>query len=185
MTSLHPMPGLALTEARDAVVAYASHRWPIVPGDPTFLPVVRPCGSSPSLSVTQALESWTHAPYPILLPCGQGIDAAEIPAGDTHRVVHALRESGALGPIILTRHGSWLLLVSSGPPLHPSLGVRVLGAGSWVVLPPTKQYGHPCRWRVSPQAVDWAIPPRDLLQDALFRAWRAPVPTEHQRSRSL
>ncbi|SHF63937.1 bifunctional DNA primase/polymerase [Streptoalloteichus hindustanus] len=159
-------------ELRDAAVSYASHGWPIVPGGPDCLPVAQPCGSPPGLSAPQALETWTHAPYPILLACGRGIDAVDIPAAEGEHTLAALRESGAIGPVVVTSHGRWLLLVTSGLPLHPTLGVRVLGSGSWAVLPPTEQHDRPHRWRIPPEAAGWTLPCRNLVQDALFQALR-------------
>ncbi|SHF58118.1 Bifunctional DNA primase/polymerase, N-terminal [Streptoalloteichus hindustanus] len=167
---------------RDAAVSYAAQGWSVVPGDPDCLPVAQPCGSPPGVTASQARELWTRAAHPILLACGRGIDAVEIPAGEGERVIPALRNSGVVGPIAVTSHHSWLLLVTSGGPLRPVPGTRVWGTGSWVPLPPTRRHRRPYRWRISPQAVDWAIPHRNLVRDALSRTWGGPRPptAEHR-----
>lgn len=186
---LHPYPGMAWTEIRAAAVDLAEHGWPVLTGtyqlaqhagwlgkpNATGLePVDEFWTSATTTDPAVALEWWSRRPYSVLLACGTGIDALEVPTSHGDRALADLRSTGHLGPIAVTPVGTWLLFVRSESPLLPELTRRahaLLHAdGKWVALPPTTQAQRPYRWRISPTAAGWSLPHSMSVQQALVTA---------------
>lgn len=169
----HPMPGLWLTEVREAAVSYVRHGWPVRPAPLTSTAVSGFCDDQIT-DAEEALEVWTRAPYPILLPCGSFVEAIEVPGLVSRNAIHSLRIAGLLGPIIAAPYGTDYLLASAGQrrsDLDDSdLVGRQLTLGERLVLPPTAIDAPLHRWRISPTAVDWKLPNLFALQRELARS---------------
>lgn len=164
----HPAPGEVWSQIRDAAVDAASRGWPVIPGTfragagdwfgrqgatglcPIDEPAAWQCAGI--TDVDQALNVWTQQPYGVLLVCGQGVDALELPPR-VAELVPALTAAGMGAPLaaVLPRR---LLFVASGTgALLPALqgaGVVLRGQGSWVPLPPTNLGHARASWRISP-----------------------------------
>lgn len=191
---LHPYPGLAWTEIRAAAVELAERGWPVLtgtyqlaphagwlgkPGATGLEPVAESWTTAATTDPAIALEWWTRRPYSVLLACGTGIDALEVPASHADVALAGLRSAGHLGPIAVTPFGTWLLFIRSDCPLIPELARRTQAllhaSGGWVPLPPTMRAQRPYRWRMSPTAVGWSLPHSMSVQQALIAALdRAP-----------
>lgn len=200
---LHPFPGIGWTEIRSAAVAFAEHGWPVVPGTyqlaewSAWLGKPKAGGLEPveDLWVTESITApeiaenwWTRRPYSVLLACGKGVDALEVPASHGERALQRLRADGQLGPIAVTPFGTWLLFVRSGEPLRTALALnpqtQLHSYCCWVPLPPTTRGQLPYRWRMSPTAVAWSLPPAGTVQHALIDAMRHTAATGTTESAS-
>lgn len=190
---LHPIPGLAWTETREAAVEFAKHGWPVLPGtyqlakhagwlgkrDAVGLePVAGFWQLSAIADPTIAVEVWTQRPYSVLLACGSAVDVLEVPTAHGESAQSALEALGCLGPIAVTPFGTWLLLVRCGGDLKTELAdrMRLHGPGCWVPLPPTSRSGVPYRWRVTPAMTGWALPDLAAVQGALIDSVPRPSP---------
>lgn len=172
----HPMPGLWLTEVRDAAVNYVRHGWPVRPSVQTS----SGAGSAPVIGENEitdpdvALSTWTRAPHPILLSCGSVVAAIEISSLVSRNALDALRAAEVLGPIIAAPFGTDYLLVAPGDQVHQleddDLAGRPLAHGSQVILPPTAVDEPLYRWRISPTAVAWKLPDLPSLQRELRKS---------------
>lgn len=171
------IPGLAWTEIRAAAVDLARHGWPVLPGTYQFSvggawlgkrgavglePTAPPWQWARKMAPEVALERWTRRPYSVLLACGLGINAVEVPATHGKRTLARLPLLGR-GPVVATPFGSWLFFVrGDSEPLCPGLAANAHGQlhanGSWLPLPPTTREGVPYRWVVSPGDVGWVLP---------------------------
>lgn len=169
----HPMPGLWLTEVRDAAVNYVRHGWPVRPAPLTSTAVSGFCDDEIT-DTEEALDVWTRAPYPILLGCGSLVEAIEVPGLVSRNAIHPLRTAGLLGPIIAAPFGTDYMLASAGqrrPVLEDrDLVGRQLAQGERLVLPPTAADEPLYRWRISPTAVAWKLPNFFALQRELTRS---------------
>lgn len=173
----HPMPGLWLTEVRDAAVNYVRHGWPVRPSVPTSssAEAALAIGENEITDPDLALRTWTRAPYPILLSCGSIVAAIEISSLVSRNALDALRGAGVLGPIIAAPFGTDYLLVAPGRQEHEledddDLAGRRLAHGSQVILPPTAVDEPLYRWRISPTAVGWQLPNLLSLQRELCKS---------------
>lgn len=166
----HPMPGQWLTEVRDAAVSYVRHGWPVRPARLTSIAVSGFCDDAIT-DAEEALETWTRAPYPILLACGSFVEAIEVPDLVSRNAIHALRIAGLLGPIIAAPFGTDYLLASAGQRRSDledgDLVGRQLAPRERLVLPPTAVDAPLHRWRISPTAVGWKLPNLFALQREL------------------
>lgn len=183
----HPMPGLWLTEVRDAAVNYARRGWPVRPALLTSTSVSGFCGDEIT-DAEKALDVWARAPYPILLSCGSFVEAIEVPGLVSRNAIHSLRAAGLLGPIIAAPFGTDYMLASAGqrrPVLKDCDFVgRQLERGERLVLPPTAVDEPLYRWRISPTAVGWKLPNIFAIQRELARSSlrRQSDPTDLVRS---
>jgi hypothetical protein len=188
------IPGLAWTEIRAAAVDLARHRWPVLPGTyqlaahTVWLGKSGAAGLEPTADMWQvatttdpdvALEWWTRRPYSVLLACGAGVNAVEVPAILGERTLAQLSPLER-GPVVLTPFGSLLFLVRSGEePLCPELTangqVRLHAGGAWLPLPPTAREGQPYRWKVPPPDVGWVLPASAEVQRQLIVSLGRPV----------
>lgn len=171
----HPMPGLWLTEVREAAVRYVRHGWPVRPSVPTS----SRAGNAQAIDADEITDSgvalckWTQAPYPILLSCGPIVSAIEVSSLVSRKALGALRATGVLGPIIAAPFSIDYLLVAPGRQEHEpgdddTIG-RYLASGSQVILPPTAVDEPLYRWRISPIAVSWQLPNLPSLQRELHK----------------
>lgn len=180
------IPGLAWTEIRAAAVDLARHGWPVLPGtyqftgdgawlgkrDAAGLEPVTPLWQLATTTVPEvALERWTRRPYSVLLACGLGINAVEVPATHGQRTLARLPLLDR-GPVVATPFGSWLFFVrGDSEPLRPELAANAHGQlhanGSWLPLPPTTREGVSHRWMVSPADVGWVLPASAGVQRVL------------------
>lgn len=165
-------PGVGWTEIRDAAVAAAGRGWPVVPG--TFrsgdggwygrggatelLPINAARWETAGITdPEQAMDLWTHRPYGVLLVCGHGVDALELPS-EVAELLPALAGRGLAAPLAAVfPPPRWLLFVAtgSGHSLLPKLamaGVVLRTRGDWVALPPTNLGYARARWRAEPPA---------------------------------
>lgn len=190
---LHPFPGLAWTEIREAAVECARRGWPVLPGtyqlaahagwlgrrDAAGLePLAEFWQITATTDPATAMETWTQRPYSVLLACGSAVDAVEVPATHGECAQPLLAEHGHLGPITVTPFGTWLLFVESGGEIEPDLAerTRLHGPGCWVPLPPTARAAVPYRWRVGPGATGWTLPNPDDVQRVLINTLPQPSP---------
>lgn len=181
---------------RDAATTAAGWGWPVAPG--TFSgpgpgwhgrdgatglrPIEDTWAEAPVTDPAQAYELWSEHPYSVLLVCGRGVDALEVP-----RRLRALLPEWVLRqqtppqdqqvPIVVTTPPSdWLLFTATGSAgLSGALaqaGVCLRGAGSWVALPPTAvEYQCPQRWLVPPRhGSDPWLPESDTIQAQMLAA---------------
>ena len=154
----------AWRQVRDAAVRAVHRGWSVVPGicRPDDLGFSRVCplgdtwDSAPITDPERAEEVWTACRHVgVLLVCGRGIDALEVPFRVTE-VVPALGQRGVRVPIATALAPSrWLLFVATGSgtlwPELAAVSVRWRGIGQWVALPPTTLGGYPpVRWTVAP-----------------------------------
>lgn len=187
MRVLHPFPGLAWTEIREAAVECARHGWPVLAGTyqlaehAGWLGKREAAGLEPVADFWQlasttdpavAMERWTQRPYSVLLACGNIVDALEVPAAHGEHAHQALAERGQLGPIAVTPFGTWLLFVRCGGELKPDLAerTRLHGPGCWVPLPPTTRAAVSYRWRVAPAESGWTLPDPAIVQRVMIGA---------------
>lgn len=191
---MHPMPGLRWTEYRDAAADYASHGWPVLPGtyqldgDAEWYGKPGAMGLEPAAATwavgsttdaAVALEWWTRRPYSVLMACGAAVDAVEVRSDHGSRSRARLAERGALGPIVATPFGRWLLLVKSGGELREELAAaaaRLRAQGEWIPLPPSARTGAPYRWVVHPTACSWTLPDPSWVQVSLIDGLAASEP---------
>ncbi|HWR48393.1 MAG TPA: bifunctional DNA primase/polymerase [Pseudonocardiaceae bacterium] len=104
----------------------------------------------------QAEEVWTRLRHVgVLLVCGRGIDALEVPFRVTE-LLPALEERGLAVPVATALPPSrWLLFVATGSgTLRSDLAaasVQLRGIGEWVTLLPTTLGGYPpLQWTAAP-----------------------------------
>lgn len=182
--------GVDWTAIRDAAVVAATRGWPVVPGTHTrgvsgrWYGRERSSGLCPvddnwrEQGITEWSEAhavWTRRPYGVLLVCGRGVDALELPTRLAQDVFPALGEAGLAGPIVALHPARWVLLLASGPGLVPKLGawpsVTYRGPGHWVPLPPS-DLGHTrARWHVRPPTDEpLTLPPSTAVQAAVIDA---------------
>lgn len=186
----HPMPGLWLTEVRDAAVNYVRHGWPVRPSVPTSssAEAALAIGENEITDPDVALRTWTRTPYPILLTCGSMVAAIEISSFVSRNALDVLRAAGVLGPIIAAPFGTDYLLVAPGRQGHEleddDTAGRYLARGSQVILPPTAVDEPLYRWRISPTAVGWQLPNLPSLQRELHKFSTSDGTTRHRLVRS-
>lgn len=133
----------------DAVAAYVSAGWSILPLSPAADQVVS--GMVPP-DVQTAVEWWSDRPYGIACRVGELFDVIELPPQLGAQVLAELHR-GARGPasmIEVPYQGRWLALVSAGSPLMMELAghrcVVRLRRDGWVPLPPTAVVGGRVVW---------------------------------------
>ncbi|MGH3694151.1 MAG: bifunctional DNA primase/polymerase [Pseudonocardiaceae bacterium] len=188
------IPGLAWTEIRAAAVDLARHGWPVLPGTyrlaehGAWLGKRGAAGLEPAAPLWQlatttdpevALEWWTRRPYSVLLACGTGVNAVEVPATHGQRALARLLPSER-SPVAATPFSSWLFFVrGNGEPLRPELAANAHGqlhaAGAWLPLPPTAREGVPYRWKVPPSGVGWVLSASANVQRVLVESLARPA----------
>jgi Bifunctional DNA primase/polymerase, N-terminal len=135
-----------------------------------------------SVDPSQIMQWWQDAPYSLLLATGHGIEVFEVPALLGAQAVYGPvngpgRPSfrGALrGPVAVTPQERWMFFVHGTADVRPELARRddILchRSSSWVPLPPTRLFGGPVRWGISPDDVEWRLPTSERAQEALLSA---------------
>ena len=184
--SMRPADG-AGTRIRDAAIDAVRRGWPVVPGTcrPDEIGFAEVCpledtwDIAPVTDPDHAQDIWTRQPYGVLLVCGRGIDALEVP----FRVAELLPTLGLAVPVATALSPSrWLLFVAtSSGTLRSDLAavsVRLRGTGQWVALPPTTLGGYPpIRWTVAPpEGRDIRLPGADEVQPVLAEALGSRIP---------
>ncbi len=178
---------VAGTRIRDAAIDAVRRGWPAVPGtcrpDEIGFAEVRPLEDTwditPVTDPDHAQDIWTRQPYGVLLVCGRGIDALEVP----FRVAELLPTLGLAVPVATALSPSrWLLFVAtSSGALRDDLAVvsvRLRGTRQWVALPPTTLGGYPpIRWTAAPpEGRDICLPGADEVQRVLAEALNSRIP---------
>jgi hypothetical protein len=107
----------------------------------------------------------------VLLACGNGVNALEVPATHGERALAQLSPPER-GPVAATPFGSWLFFVrSADDPLRPELAANAHAqlhtGGASLPLPPTARDGLPYSWQVSPSDAGWALPASAEVQRVL------------------
>ncbi|MGH3722446.1 MAG: bifunctional DNA primase/polymerase [Pseudonocardiaceae bacterium] len=175
---------------RWAAVEAVCRGWPVVPGGfgtdsqgvAEVCPLLDDGDATPVTDPDHAWSIWGRRPSGVLLACGRGIDALEVP----FRVVEllpALAGADLAVPVATALEPSrWVLFVATGSgTLRDDLAtasVRLHGKGEWVALPPTAVVGcPPLRWRLPPLD-DGASAPAgaDEVQRVLAEALRSGLP---------
>lgn len=168
----------------DAALSAIRRGWAVVPGtcrpDELGFSEVGPLEDAwdlvPVTDLEHAQDIWIRQSYGVLLVCGRGVDALEVP----FRVAELLPRLGLGVPVATTLSPSrWLLLVATGSgTLREDLAaasVRLRGIGQWVALPPTTLGGYPpIRWTQAPP--DVPLPRADEVQRVLAEALRSGPP---------
>ncbi|MBV9139313.1 MAG: bifunctional DNA primase/polymerase [Pseudonocardiales bacterium] len=153
---------------RDAAVSATRWGWPVTPG--TFLcpdqrwygrddarrlcPIEDSWRENPVTDSAEAYEIWSEHPYGVLLVCGRGMDALELP--QRLRRLLAFPEVPRVPLAMTAPPVRWLLFTATGSGALSgelaSAGVRLHTAGTWVALPPTTVgFLSPQRWLEPPQ----------------------------------
>ena len=174
-------------QLRQAAFEAVCRSWPVVPGrvrtDAEGGAEIRPLIENENAAVTDpdhAWALWSPQPYGVLLVCGRGIDALDVPFRVVE-LVPALADAGLAVPVATTLAPSrWVLFAATGSgTLRDELAaasVRLRGKGDWVALPPTAVLGYsPPRWRVPPGDGGGCAPPptADEVQRVLAEALRS------------
>ncbi len=137
--------------------------WAVVPGgfgtDSDGVAEVRPLlangDATPVTDPDHAGSIWGRQASGVLLVCGRGIDALDVPFR-VSELLPALAGADLTVPVATVLAPSrWVLVVATGSgTLRDDLAaasVCLRGKGQWVALPPTAVGGHPpLRWRVPP-----------------------------------
>jgi Bifunctional DNA primase/polymerase, N-terminal len=172
---------------RDAAVRATRWGWPVIPG--TFLganqrwygrddarmlcPIEDTWVEAPVTDRVEAYEVWSEHPYGLLLVCGRGVDALELP-----EELGALLPDAALAQLPVAVRPPiprWLLFTATGSGVLSGAlaqaGVHLHTAGSWVALPPTTvEYLSPQRWLTPPQPSTDGLRDTETVQHALLTA---------------
>ncbi|MGH3825665.1 MAG: bifunctional DNA primase/polymerase [Pseudonocardiaceae bacterium] len=161
--------------------------WPVAPGvdgiDAEGFAEVRPVVRNGDMALVrdpdQAWRVWEQRPYGVLLACGRGVDALEVPFR-VMELLPALASAGLAVPVATAAAPSrWVLVVATGSgTLRDDLAaasVCLRGIGQWVALPPTTPAGQPpLRWTTLPaEDPDTALPSADEVQLVLAEALRS------------
>ncbi|HEU0088258.1 MAG TPA: bifunctional DNA primase/polymerase [Pseudonocardiaceae bacterium] len=124
---------------RETAVGAVTRGWPIVAGTYPADTAGRWCGRHGSSDATglgplderwpdqpittweQAHATWSHRRYGVLLVCGHGVDAVELPTPLAAAVLLALDTAPVAGPVVALGADRWLVLVASGAGLLPAM----------------------------------------------------------------
>ncbi|MGB6163709.1 MAG: hypothetical protein WBF75_14285 [Pseudonocardiaceae bacterium] len=152
-------------DLRDAALGATRRGWPVTPGTylgtdrrwhgrdntQTLCPIQDTWADTPITDPTQAGDTWTHAPYGVLLVCGHTVAVLDLP------ITKADPET-TLSPRLA------------------QAGVRLYGAsgtGAWVALPPTTTgVVLVQRWFTSPAKNQTRLPHTAWVQQILLTALR-------------
>ena len=141
---------------RGAAMRYSAAGWPIAPTVPPAHEGVV-CQHGPA-GPGEAQEWWSQESYGIALLTGVLFDVLQLPAWLGARLLPALEHR--TGVIVEEGPGyaRWRFLVSPGYPAIAELGLIgggacLIGAGRWVLLPPTPRPGGTTRWAARPPLV--------------------------------
>jgi hypothetical protein len=156
----------------------AAGRWASGPGRPTdaLRPVHAGWQRSGPAEPERVAAAFSGAPYSLLVATGEVLDAIEVPDELGRGIASALRQDGVPVPMAATPDGRWLLLVdpsSASPELAEELAhhrVRLHGRGSYVPVPPTPYPHGIVHWRVKPEVAGPALPPANVVLEAVVRA---------------
>lgn len=136
----------------------AACTWQGFPGAACLQPVLPTWWRRPLWTPAAIDSCWSTVPYGVLLVCGHGIDALELPASTLDRITDVIPEIVRSYPVIALPQGRRIILTSgTNPRLHDELpeGCRWRAGAGWVPLPPTL---------TSPSAsVIWKNPPDERL----------------------
>ncbi|MGH3848121.1 MAG: bifunctional DNA primase/polymerase [Pseudonocardiaceae bacterium] len=158
--------------------------WPVAPGvdgsDAEGFAEVRPVVRNGDMALVrdpdQAWRVWDQRPYGVLLACGRGVDALDVPFR-VAELLPTLASAGLAVPTVTALAPSrWVLIVTTGSGTVrddlAAASVRLRGIGQWVALPPTTPAGQPpLRWTTPPaEDPDTALPSADEVQRVLAEA---------------
>jgi hypothetical protein len=178
-------------ELRDAALGATRRGWPVTPGTylgidrrwhgrdntQTLCPIQDTWWDTPVTDPAQAWDTWTHAPYGVLLICGHTVAVLDLPI----TLIGALTPTEPLFPVVVTAQSRLLAITKADPeatlsPRLAELGVRLhgtWGTGAWVALPPTTTgVGLFQRWFTSPAKGQTRLPPTAWVQQVLLTALR-------------
>jgi hypothetical protein len=178
-------------DLRDAALSATRRGWPVTPGTylgtdrrwhgrdnaQTLCPIKDTWWDTPVTDPAQAWDTWTQAPYGVLLVCGRAVAVLDLPV----TLMGLLTPTEALFPVVVTSQSRLLAITKADPEttLSPRLaqaGVRLYGAsgtGAWVALPPTST-GVVLfqRWFTSPAKGQTRLPQAAWVQQVLLTALR-------------
>ncbi len=158
--------------------------WPVARGvdgtDTEGFAEVRPVVRNGDVALVrdpdQARRIWEQRPYGVLLACGRGVDALDVPFRMAE-LLPALASAGLTVPTVTALAPSrWVLIVTTGSGTVrddlAAASVCLRGIGQWVALPPTTPAGQPpLRWTTPPaEDPDTALPSADEVQRVLAEA---------------
>ena len=130
---------MSVDELRAAAVRYRTAGWPIVP---VCLRTGTCLRSTPPADPQDASELWSGKPYGIACSTGSLFDALQVPRWLGERVLPGVEHHAAVFEQAGSLGSAWFFLVTPGAPgvdglYDDVMGVRLHGAGSSVLLPPT------------------------------------------------
>ncbi len=128
-------------DLRDAALGATRRGWPVTPGTylgtdrrwhgrdntQTLCPINDTWWDTPITDPAQAWDTWTHAPYGVLLVCGRAVAVLDLPV----TLIGLLTPTEALFPVVATSQSRLLAITKADPKttLSPRLaqaGVRLL-----------------------------------------------------------
>lgn len=178
-------------DLRDAALGATRRGWPVTPGTylgtdrrwhgrdnaQTLCPINNTWWDAPVTDPAQAWDTWTHAPYGVLLVCGHAVAVLDLPA----TLIGLLTPTEPVFPVVVTAQSRLLAITKADPEtaLSPRLaqaGVRLYGTSgalAWVALPPTSTgvVLFP-RWFTSPAKGQTRLPHTAWVQQVLLTTLR-------------
>lgn len=156
---------------RDAAIGYVRAGWPILPVDtPTADRLI--CHRCPRDEAT-VRDWWSEEPYGIACRLGAEFDVVDMPATLGEPVFEALSQHHPPPVVEVPLTGRWQFLVTPGSPRIADLpctsGVRLLGRGRWILLPPTPVVGGTVT-TIGQGRLDGRLPHSMTVQWAALRA---------------
>jgi hypothetical protein len=170
-----------------AAMRYCAAGWPIAPTQPPAHEGVL-CQRGPA-GPGEAQEWWSERSYGIAARTGVLFDALQLPAWLGERLLPSVQHrTGVIveeGP----EYARWRFLVSPGCPSIAELGLiggaYLIGAGRWVLLPPTRVIGGTTRWVARPPVLATVA---DTVPHSLRLQWaavHAVAAARHDRNRPV
>jgi hypothetical protein len=162
-------------QLKAAAVRLCGAGWPILPVSyPTADRLVS--GRCPP-DEDAAADWWSDQPYGIACRTGELFDALQVPSWLGRMLLPAVEHYATVVEVATALETAWLFLVTPNSPGIPDLprdiGIRLRGAGDWILVPPTPTLGGTSRWVARPpeqRLAEQRLPHSLTLQWSVVRA---------------